>query len=84
VNSASMRSGCPGCGAGLTSSSLQAQGWERSPYGDEFSDELHRCPDCGAWSLVSVVDRFCGPDEVKVSGPLSEQEAEEQRQRLKG
>lgn len=73
---------CPVCGEPLGKGSCQSSSWERSPYGDEFSDELHRCRKCGAWSLLTSVDRFSGPDEVKVDGPLTDAEAEEQKDRM--
>jgi hypothetical protein len=75
---------CPGCQSPLTPTTVQALGgWDRSPTGDEFSDELHICSECNAWSMVTYVDRFAGPVEVKVTGPLSEEEVQQQRQRLK-
>jgi hypothetical protein len=73
---------CPGCAARLDEQTRHASGWERSPYGDEFADELHRCEGCGAWWWVTFVDRFSGEDEIHVEGPLSEEEAREQRERI--
>lgn len=73
---------CSSCGATLGQGTLQARGWERAPYGDEFTDELHRCHDCGEWSLVIFVDRFASSDEMKVHGPLSPSEITEQKERL--
>ena len=73
---------CSACGEPLTETSCQATFWERSPYGDEFSDELHQCTRCAAWLLVTLVDRFSGPDDVKIEGPLTEEEAEEQKTRM--
>ena len=73
---------CPGCGEPLTKATCQSTSWERSPYGDEFSDELHQCTQCHAWSLMTFVDRFSGPDELKIEGPLTEEEAEAQKTRM--
>lgn len=66
---------CPGCRSGLHEGTHQARSWERAPYGDEFTDELHRCPECGASSLVAFIDRFAGAGEMRVHGPLSMEEA---------
>jgi hypothetical protein len=52
--------------------------------GDEYYDEIHCCSQCSTWSMVSFIDRFAGPDEVKVTGPLTSEEMEQQRQRLSG
>ena len=73
---------CPGCGESLNQDSCQSTSWERSPYGDEFSDELHQCKKCLAWSLVTFVDRFSGPDDMKIEGPLTDDEAEEQKTKM--
>jgi hypothetical protein len=32
--------------------------------------------------MVTFIDRFAGPDEIKVTGPLTSEEVERQRQRL--
>ena len=61
---------------------MQARGWERAPCGDEFTDELHRCHQCGEWSLVTFVDRYSSSDEMKVHGPLSRSEVTEQAERI--
>jgi len=63
----------------LGEGTLHATGADRSPGGDEYSDELHRCAACGAWAVVTIVDRFSGPVERKVYGPLSDEEAVERR-----
>ena len=73
---------CPSCDSPLGQGSLRARGWERSPYGDEFTDELHCCLECEAWSLVTLVDRFASSDEVTVHGPLSESEITDQQERI--
>jgi hypothetical protein len=73
---------CPGCSEPLNEASCQFTFWERSPYGDEFTDELHQCTKCRASSLITFVDRFSGSDDVKVEGPLTEEEAEEQKTRM--
>ncbi len=75
---------CPACGAPLGATTLEAAGSERSPWGDEYSDELHRCAGCGAWAVVTVVDRFSGPEETKVYGPMAAEEVEERREAMKG
>ena len=78
-----MSTRCPNCEAPLTRETATATGgWDTSPGGDEFWDVLHECPDCHSWSMVTHVDRYAGPPEVKVRGPLSRQELEEQRVRL--
>jgi len=74
---------CPACRAPLGDGTLDARGGERSPWGDDFSDELHRCTNCRAWAVVTVVDRFSGPEETKVYGPLSDEEAAERREAMK-
>ena len=75
---------CPGCKAHLTGGTCRTRGgWERSPGGDEFVDEIHRCPNCDAWWLVTFVDRFASADETKITGPLTDEEVSEQLQRLK-
>jgi hypothetical protein len=74
---------CPACRAPLGEATLDATGWERSPWGDEYSDQLHRCENCGAWAIVTMVDRFSGPEETKVDGPLSDEEAAERREAMK-
>jgi len=73
---------CSSCGSTLHHGTLQARGWDRAPYGDEFTDELHRCHECDAWSLVTFVDRFSSSDEMKVHGPLSRTEVTEQKGRI--
>ena len=73
---------CTGCQKPLDDGSCKLTRWERSPSSDEFSDELHFCENCGAWSLLTFVERFAGPDEVKARGPLTEKELEEVRERL--
>ena len=73
---------CPECHAPLGQGTLDATAWERSPWGDEFSDELHRCVNCGVWAVVTVVDRFSGPVETTVHGPLSDEEAAERREAM--
>jgi hypothetical protein len=35
-----------------------------------------------AWSLVTFVDRFSGPDDMKIEGPLTDDEAEEQKTKM--
>jgi hypothetical protein len=75
---------CPGCNERLTGSTRRIRGGrDRSPGGDEFVDEIHRCPTCNAWWLVTFVDRFASADEIKTMGPLSDEDIKEQRQRLK-
>jgi len=73
---------CPKCRAQLGQGTLDATAWERTPWGDEFSDELHRCANCGTWAVVTVVDRFVGPAETSVDGPLSDEEAAERREAM--
>ena len=74
---------CAGCQAELTRSTLEAHGgWSRSPGGDEYYDEIHCCSQCGVWSMVTYIDRFAGADEIKVTGPLTIEEVEQQRQRI--
>ncbi|MEX0709395.1 MAG: hypothetical protein WD078_15675 [Woeseia sp.] len=85
MNSDSEQAHCPACDIQLTDESRRARGgWDRSPGGDEFGDEIHCCAQCGAWSIVTFVDRFAGPDEIKVTGPLTTEEVEQLRQRLSG
>lgn len=74
---------CGSCQTPLTDQTLQARGgWDRSPGGDEYFDEIHRCSRCEAWYMLTFVDRFAGPDECRLSGPLTSDEIEEQRLRL--
>lgn len=79
----STSSRCPACEAPLGETTLHARGEDRSPWGDEYSDELHRCAACGAWSVVTFVDRFCGPEERKIVGPMSDEEAAERREAMR-
>lgn len=65
---------CPGCGTPLGAASVRATGGERAPSGDDYADALHHCSVCGAWSVVTVVDRFCGPEETRVHGPLTDED----------
>lgn len=74
---------CPSCRAPLGEGTLEASGGERSPWGDDYCDELHRCGNCGVWAVVTVVDRFCGPEEMLVHGPISAEEAAERRTEMK-
>jgi hypothetical protein len=74
---------CPACRAELTHGTHKAIRGDRSPWGDEYADELHQCAWCGAWAVVTSVDRFAGPDETRVDGPLSPEEVEEWRQLMK-
>jgi hypothetical protein len=48
--------------------------WERTPWGDEYCDELYQCKECDAWSIVTFLDRFSGEDKMSVRGPLSDEE----------
>jgi hypothetical protein len=74
---------CPGCKARLTGSTCRTRGgWDRSPGGDEFVDEIHCCPRCNTWWLVTFVDRYASADEIKIMGPLTEDEQSEQYERL--
>jgi hypothetical protein len=57
-------------------------GFDRSPGGDEYFDEIHHCPNCDTWWLVTFVDRYAGPDEIKIRGPLSDDAIKEQRERM--
>ena len=76
---------CAGCQTELTRSTREAHGgWSRSPGGDEYYDEIHRCSQCGEWSMLTFIDRFAGSDEIKVTGPLTGEEVQQQRQRLSG
>jgi hypothetical protein len=75
---------CPGCNKPLTTETAQLSGgWDTSPYGDEFSDVLHLCAACGAWSMVTHCERYVGPPETTVRGPLSAEEVQEQRERIR-
>jgi hypothetical protein len=76
---------CPSCHQPLTRDTAQASGgWDTSPGGDEFWDVLHLCGNCNAWSMVTHCERYAGPPEIKVRGPLSEKEVNEQRERMAG
>lgn len=68
---------CPACRAALGDETCRASAWDRSPSGDEYADEIHRCGGCGAWWVVTRVDRFCGPEEMKIDGPLTAEEAQQ-------
>ncbi len=74
---------CSDCRSILDRETRRGGSWERAPYGDEFADELHQCSVCGAWSLVTLVDRFASADEMKIRGPLSKREVAAQRQRMR-
>jgi hypothetical protein len=76
---------CPRCNEPLTGETAQLSGGsDRSPGGDEFSDVLHLCSNCDAWLMVTHCERYAGPPETKVCGPLSEKELNEQRERIGG
>ncbi len=38
--------------------------------GDECTDCYHRCPGCGAYTVVSWREAFCGEEQASVTGPL--------------
>jgi len=68
---------CPACRAELSGETCRASAWDRSPWGDEYADELHQCGGCGVWWVVTWVDRFCGPEEKRIDGPLTAAEAQQ-------
>ena len=39
--------------------------------GDEYIDSYFLCPDCDVYTREIYHDRFCGPDETDIVGPLA-------------
>lgn len=46
--------------------------------GDEHTDSFFLCSACGIYTVVSWWDNFTGEETIRLSGPFSKQEGEEQ------
>ena len=75
------RANCPNCQTPFTDQKVKIIGrWDRSPGGDDYFDDFHCCPSCDTWWIVTFVDRFAGPEEVRIRGPLSDDEIKAPRE----
>lgn len=75
---------CTGCGEPLGEKSCRAWKDERTPWSDEYVDELHECPQWGAWTKVTHLERFTGLETTTTQGPLPPEEARSQMQKYRG
>lgn len=63
---------CTACGAPLAKPPGRVLGISVEVLGDEVGYAWRRCAACGAWTEERVRDRFLGPEERSVHGPIDD------------
>lgn len=49
-----------------------------SVMGDEYTDSYLFCAECQVYTMEVCHDRFLGPEEIAIKGPLSKEKGDEQ------
>ena len=63
---------CTGCRAQIDGATARSLAISVEALGDEVSYRWWRCPECGAWTEERVWDRFLGPEERSIHGPIDD------------